>query len=239
MNVNLSKAKVFLETSRVACKWLKDTHSLTREQGTRVENNRKSIQESKGNIKNNVREIFCIKANLGDKVSRIEHLEKQIRSQETALVSQERKLEDLEEVIRKRGDRIQAQNSRVDILSQPTYQEIPVQFVTVTSQNPNQLLEPQTEQEFTELLHSYSNSSSRIKANPNISEEDLPPPPATPQTTLLDLTITPPRTPLTPTLGLTPRVRDNTQLGTKDLARENRLVESLESPTDPATTLSQ
>ena len=42
-------------------------------------------------------------------------------SQETALISQERKLEDLEEVIRKRGDRIQAQNSRVDVLSQPTY----------------------------------------------------------------------------------------------------------------------
>ena len=115
---------------------------MTREQGTRVENNRKSIQESKGNTKNNIREIFCIKANLRDQVDRIERLEKQVKSQETALISQERKLEDLEEVIRKRGDGIQAQNSKVDILSQPTYQEIPVQFVTVTSQNPNQLLEP-------------------------------------------------------------------------------------------------
>ena len=114
-------AKAFMETSRIACKWLKDTHSLTREQGTRVENNRKSIQESKGNIKNNVREIFCVKANLGDQLDRIECSEKQVKSQEMALISQERKLEDLEEVIRKRGDRIQAQNSRVDILSQRTY----------------------------------------------------------------------------------------------------------------------
>ena len=59
-------------------------------------------------------------------------MERQVKSQETALISQERKLEDLEEVIRKRGDGIQTQNSRVNILSQPTYQEIPVQFVTVT-----------------------------------------------------------------------------------------------------------
>ena len=101
-------AKAFMETSRVACKWLKDTHSLTRKQGTKVENNRKSIQDNKENIKNNVREIFCVKANLGDQVDRIECLERQVKSQETALISQERKLEDLEEVIRKRGDGIQA-----------------------------------------------------------------------------------------------------------------------------------
>ena len=162
---------------------------------------------------------------------------------------QDRKLEDLKEVIRKRGDRIQAQNSRVNVLSQPTYQEIPVftltaqdpkiPVFTVTSQDPNQLLEPQTEQEFTELLHSYSNSSFGIKANPNISEEDLPPPPETPQTTLLDSTITPPGTPLTPTLGLALRVRDNTQPRTKDLAKENQPVESPKSPTDPVTALIQ
>ena len=109
----------------------------------------------------------------------------------------------------------------------------------MTSQNPNQLLEPQTEQEFTELLHSYSNSSSGINANQNISEEDLPPPPATPQMTLLDSTITPQRTPLTPTLGLALRVRDNTQPGTKDLARGIQPVESPESPTDPVTVLVQ
>ena len=135
-------AKVFLETSRVAYKWLKDTHSLTREQGTRVENNRKSIQDNKGNIKNNVREIFCVKANLGDQVDRIEHLERQVKSLEMALISQERKLEDLEEVIRKRGDGIQAQNSRVDVLSQPTYQELPVQFVTVALDTSEESFQP-------------------------------------------------------------------------------------------------
>ena len=148
-------------------------------------------------------------------------------------------------MIRKRGDGIQAQNSRVDVLSQPTYQEIPVFTVTaqdpkipvftVTSQDPNQLLEPHAEQEFTELLHSYSNSYSGIKANPNISEEDLPPLPATPQTTLLDSSITPSRTPLTPTLGHTLRVRANTQPGTKDLAKGKLPVESPESPTEPAS----
>ena len=78
---------------------------------------------------------------------RIERLERQTRGLETALFLQDRKLEDLKEVIRKRGEGIQAQNSRVDVLSQPTYQEIPVFTVTVqvpkitafmvTSQDPN------------------------------------------------------------------------------------------------------
>ena len=80
MEAAFEGAKAFLETSRIACKWLKETHSLTKEQGSKVENNRKSIQESKGNIKNNVREILCIKTSLGDKVTRIERLERQIRS---------------------------------------------------------------------------------------------------------------------------------------------------------------
>ena len=186
---------------------------MTREQGTKVENNRKSIQDNKENIKNNVKEIFCVKANLGVQVDRIERLERQVKSQETALISQKRKLEDLEEVIRKRGEGIQAESSRVDVLSQSTYQELPAQFVTLASQNPNQLLELQREQEFSELLHSYHNNSPRNKATLDTSEEYFPPPPATPQMTLLDSTITPPRTPLTPTLGLTPRVRTNTQPG--------------------------
>ena len=82
-------AKAFMETSRVACWWLKDTHSLTREQGTKVEKNWKSIQDNKENIKNNVKEIFCVKAYLEVQVDRIEHLEGQVRNQETALISQE------------------------------------------------------------------------------------------------------------------------------------------------------
>ena len=77
-------AKAFMETSRVAFRWLKDTHSLTREQGTKVEKNGKSIQES---IENNVKEIFCVKANHEVQVDRIGRLDILVKSQETTLIS--------------------------------------------------------------------------------------------------------------------------------------------------------
>ena len=83
--------------------WLKDTHSLTREQGTKVEKNRKSIQDNKESIKNNINEIFCVKANHEVQVDRIGRLEGQVRNQETALIFQEWKLEKLEEGIKKKG----------------------------------------------------------------------------------------------------------------------------------------
>ena len=54
-----------------------------------LEKNRKSIQDNKENIKNNVKEIFCVKANLKVQVDRIEHLEGQVKNQETALIFQE------------------------------------------------------------------------------------------------------------------------------------------------------
>ena len=44
-----------------------------------------------------------------------------VRNQEKALISQERKLEELEEGSKKKEEGIQAQNGRVDVLCQPTY----------------------------------------------------------------------------------------------------------------------
>ena len=49
-----------------------------------------------------------------------------VKNQEKSLISQERKLEELEEGIKKKEEGIWAQNGWVDILCQPTYQEFPV-----------------------------------------------------------------------------------------------------------------
>ena len=55
----------------------------------------------------------------------------------------------------------------------------------------------------------------------------------TPQTILLDSSISPPGTPLTPTLGHNPRVGANTQTGTKEPVKVKLPVEPPESPTKP------
>ena len=95
--------KAFREISIIAFRWLKDTHRLTQEQGIKVEKNRKSTQDNKQSIKNNVTEIFCIRARHEvhkDKIGRLEIL---VRNQEKALISQERKLEELGEGSKKKG----------------------------------------------------------------------------------------------------------------------------------------
>ena len=132
-------------------------------------------------------------------------------------------MEELEEGIKKRGEGIQAQNSWVDVLCQPTYQEFPAQFITTVSQSSNQLLEPQREQDLSELLQVHPNNPSRNGVTLDTGETSLPPPPATPQFALLDSTITPPRTSVTPTLGHTPKVRADTQPGPRTQPKESYL----------------
>ena len=132
--------------------------------GVKVKKNRKGTQDNKQSINNNVTEIFCIKARHEVHGDRIGHLEILVKNQENALISQERKLEELEEGIKKRGEGIQAQNSQVDVLCQPTYQEFPAQFITSALQNPNQFSELQREQDFSELLYVYPNNPSRNRA---------------------------------------------------------------------------
>ena len=131
-----------------------------------------------------------------------------VKNQENALISQERKLEEQEERIKKKEEGIQAQNGRVDVLCQPTYQEFPAQFITTVSQSSNQFLEPQREQEFSELLQVHPSNPSEHRVTLDTGETSLPPPPVTPQIAPLGSTIATPRTQPVPALGLTLIVRD-------------------------------
>ena len=112
-------SKVFKEISIVAFTWPKDTHRLAQEQGVKIEI-RKNTQDNKQSIKDNITKIFCIRASYEVHKDRIGRLERVVRNQEKALISQEKKLEEIEEENKKREEEIQAQNSWVDILCQPT-----------------------------------------------------------------------------------------------------------------------
>ena len=144
--------KGFKEISIVAFTWLKDTHRLAQEQGVKIKKIRMNTQDNKQSIKDNITKIFCIRARYEVHKDRIGRLERVVRNQEKALISQEKKLEEIEEENKKREEEIQAQNSRVDVLCQPNYQEFPAQFTTTALQSSNQLLESQREQEFGEFL---------------------------------------------------------------------------------------
>ena len=71
-------------------------------------------------------EIFCIKSNYKVHDYRIERLERIVRNQEKALISQEKKLEEIEEENKKRGEELQAQDKQVDSWSLASLQEAPV-----------------------------------------------------------------------------------------------------------------
>ena len=114
-------SKAFKEISIVAFMWLKDTHCLVQEQRVKIKKIRKDTQDHKQDIKDNITEIFCIRANYEVHEDRIGRLERVVRNQEKALISQEKKLEEIEEESKKREEEIQAQNSLVDILFQSNY----------------------------------------------------------------------------------------------------------------------
>ena len=59
-------------------------------------------------------------------------MERIVRNQEKSLISQEKKLEEIEEENKKRGEELQAQNKRVDSWNRASHQESSVQSTGVT-----------------------------------------------------------------------------------------------------------
>ena len=121
---------------------------------------------------------------------RIGQLERVVRNQENALISQEKKLEEIEEENKKREEEIQAQNSRVDVLGQSNYHELPARSTTKALQNSYQLLESQREQEFRELLPVHLSHPSEHRAALGTEETSLPSPPGASQAAPLGSTST-------------------------------------------------
>ena len=105
-------------------------HCLVQEQRVKIKKIRKDTHDHKQDIKDNITEIFCIRANYEVHEDRIGQLERVVRSQEKALIFQEKKLEEIEEENKKREEEIQAQNSWVDILCHLNYQELPAWSTT-------------------------------------------------------------------------------------------------------------
>ena len=93
-----------------------------------------------------------------------------VRNEEKALISQVKKLEEIEEESKKREEEIQAQNRRVDVCDWSSYQELPA------LQNLNQLLESQKEQEFKESLPVHLGHPSEHRAALVTEETSLPSP---------------------------------------------------------------
>ena len=155
-------------------------------------------------------------------------MERIVRNQEKALISQEKNLEEIEEENKKREEEIQAQNSRVDVLGQSSYQELPAQFTTEALQNLNQLLESQREQEFKESLPVHLSHPSEHRAALVTEETSLPSPSGASQAAPLGSTSTTSRTPGIPTVESTPKVREPSQPGRRDLEKEESLGEPLE-----------
>ena len=163
-------SKAFKEISIVAFTWLKDTHCLVQEQGVKIEKIRKDTQDHKQDIKANITEVFCIRAKYEVHEDRIGRLERIVRNEEKALISQVKKLEEIEEESKKREEEIQAQNRRVDVCDWSSYQELPA------LQNLNQLLESQKEQEFKESLPVHLGHPSEHRAALVTEETSLPSP---------------------------------------------------------------
>ena len=116
-------SKAFKEISIIAFTWLKDMHGLVQEQRVKIQKIRQDTQNHKQDIKANVLEIFCIKTNYELHEDRLEQLERIVRNQEKALISQEKKLEEIEEENKKRGEELQAQDKQVDSWNRASLQE--------------------------------------------------------------------------------------------------------------------
>ena len=89
-------ARSFENTSKLAFSWLKDTDRQTLEQGVKVEDNQKSIQDNKERIQGNATEIFSVKALLELHEDKIGRLEEQVKEQENTLIIQGQLVEKLE-----------------------------------------------------------------------------------------------------------------------------------------------
>ena len=98
-------------------------------------------------------------------------------------------------------------------------------------------MEPQREQEFSELLQVHPSNPSKHRVTLDTGETSLPPPLVTTQAAPLGSTITTPRTPLIPTVGFTSTVRETIQPGIKDPVKGKSPVESSENLIEPAALL--
>ena len=172
---------------------------------------RKDTQDHKQDIKDNITEIFCIRANYEVYEDRIGRLERVVRNQEKALISQEKKLEEIEEESKKREEEIQAQNRRVDVWDWSSYQELPAQSTTEALQNLNQPLESQKEQEFKESPPVHLGHLSKHRAALVKEEASLPSPSGAFPAALLDSISISTRKLRIPTVESTPRVRESSR----------------------------
>ena len=130
-------SKAFKEISFITVLWLKDTHHSIQEQEATLEQIKQDTQDQGQEIQATITDIYCIKTNYELHEDRLERLERIVRNQEKSLISQEKKLEEIEEENKKRGEEIQAQNRWVDSWNWTSHQESSVQSTTGVGQNPN------------------------------------------------------------------------------------------------------
>ena len=90
-------SKAFREISFIAVMWLKDTHHSIQEQEARLEQVKQDTLDQGREIQANITDIGCIQTNYELHEERLERLERIIHSQEKSLLSQEKKLEEIEE----------------------------------------------------------------------------------------------------------------------------------------------
>ena len=107
-------SKAFKEISIITLAWLKDTHCSIKGQEVKIEQIQQDTHDHSWEIKATVTEIYCIKTNHELHEDRLECLERIVRHQEKSLTSQEKKLEELKEENKKRGEELQAQDKQVD-----------------------------------------------------------------------------------------------------------------------------
>ena len=107
-------SKAFKEISFITVAWLKDTHHSVQEQEARLEQIKQDTQDQGKEIQATVMDIYCIQTNYELHEERLEQLERIVCSHEKSLLSQEKKLEDIEEENKKKGKELQAQDKQVD-----------------------------------------------------------------------------------------------------------------------------
>ena len=99
-------SKAFKEISFITVAWLKDTHHSIQEQEAKLEQIKQDTQDQGQEIQATVMDIYCIKTNYELHKDRLEQLERIVRSHKKSLISQEKKLEEIEEENKKRGEEL-------------------------------------------------------------------------------------------------------------------------------------
>ena len=107
-------SKAFREISFIAVAWLKDTHHSVQEQEARLEQVEQDTRDQGREIHANTADIGCIQINKELHGERLERLEGIVHSHERALLSQERKLREVEAGSKKIGGDLQVQAQTVE-----------------------------------------------------------------------------------------------------------------------------